>query len=48
MLLLGGTDPVNLGIIPDSIVEGVDQDDFKILVSSVLSYMVGVQYTQSL
>jgi len=41
------TDPVDAGITSDSLVEGIDEDDFKILVCSVLGNPVAVKNVQT-
>lgn len=45
-LVNGVGDPVDTGIVTDSLVRGVDEDDFKVLVSGVLVDPVRVQDTQ--
>lgn len=40
-------DPLRVGVAPDGLVEGVDQDHFEKLVCGILSHPVGVQHSQS-
>ena len=46
MLVSRVTDPVDARVVTDGSVEGVDEDDFKPLVSRVLSNPVGVEDTK--
>ena len=48
MLVLGSGDPVDSGVVSDGIVSGVDEDDFVILVGSILGDPVAVEYSESL
>merc|ERR1719189_1676478 len=47
VLLCWGTDPVDPGVTPDSLVEGINENNFKIFVSGILGNPVRVQHTQS-
>jgi hypothetical protein len=46
VLVDGGDDPVDAGILADSLVLGVDENDLVVLVGGVLVDPVRVQYTQ--
>lgn len=46
VLLLGAGDPVDSGVSSDGLVAGVNHDDFEELEGSVLTYPVGVEYSQ--
>lgn len=46
VLVDGGDDPVDAGIVTDGIVLGVNEDDLEVLVSGVLSNPVGVENTE--
>ena len=41
-------DPVDLGVPPNGLVEGVDEDDLKVLVGRVLADPVRAENTKSL
>jgi hypothetical protein len=45
-LVDGGADPVDAGIAADRLVVGVDEDDFVVLVDTILVNPVGVQDTK--
>lgn len=47
VLVDGLGDPLCVGVAPDGLVEGVDQDHFEKLVRGILSHPVGVQHSQS-
>jgi len=47
-LVDGVADPVDLRVVSDGIVSGIDEDDFKVLEDSVLSNPVGVQDSEGL
>ena len=46
MLVGGGNNPVDPGVLADGLVVGVDKDDLVVLVGSILDNPVGVQDTQ--
>jgi hypothetical protein len=46
VLVDGGDDPVDAGVLADSLVLGVDEDDLVVLVGGVLVNPVGVQDAQ--
>ena len=46
VVVLGGANPVDLGVAADSLVGGVNQDHFVELVGGILSNPVGVQDTE--
>lgn len=43
MLLHWSSDPLELGVVSDGVVVGVDEDDLEVLVSGVFTNPVGVQ-----
>lgn len=45
VLVDGSADPVDARIPANSLVEGVDHDDFKVFVDRVLSNPIGVEYS---
>ncbi len=47
MLVHSIADPVDTGIVTDGLVSGVNKDDLKVLVHSVLVNPVGVEDTES-
>lgn len=47
MLVHGVTDPVNVRVTTDSVMGGIDHDDLKVLMGSVLSNPVRVQHAQT-
>lgn len=46
VLVDGGDDPVDAGVVADSVVLRINQDDLEVLVGRVLSHPVGVENTE--
>lgn len=47
VLVHGLGDPLGVGVPPDGLVEGIDQDHFEELVSGIFAHPIGVQDSQS-
>lgn len=47
MLVDGLGDPLGIGVPPDGLVEGINQDHFKELVSGIFTHPIRVQDSQS-
>lgn len=47
VLVLGSGDPVHSRVVPDGVVSGVNEDDFVVLVDTVLADPVAVQDSES-
>ena len=47
MLVDGVADPVDLGVVSDGLVGGIDEDDFVVFIGGVLSNPVGVEDSEA-
>ena len=47
MLVDGVADPVDLGVVSDGLVGGIDEDDFVVFIGGVLGNPVGVEDSEA-